>query len=347
MRTRASQEELNEIKNAMNTEKRARIFKRYQALYLFLSGKTCKEVASIVGITANTVCNLHKIYQKEGLEGIPDKPISGRPPRFTSEQRVALKQVIINKVPSEVGFAAEFNWTAGLIGKYIKREYGYDYSIRGITGMLERMGLSYTRPTYVLAQADKQKQEQFVKDFEQVKKLLNDEIQQILFVDESMIRDYQAIHQTWFEKGKQRIIKTFGKHQGVKLVGYLNYETGEVYCEEHESYDAEVFLGFLKNVLLRNPNGKTVMILDNARIHHAKLLQPFLEEHQEQLTLMFLPPYRPNLNLIEGLWKWLKEKVIYNVFYKTVPEIRENVEAFLAAISIEPESVIQRLCCKL
>ncbi|XEQ94319.1 hypothetical protein SCACP_32180 [Sporomusa carbonis] len=100
MRTRASQEELNEIKNAMNTEKRARIFKRYQALYLFLSGKTCKEIASIVGITANTVCNLHKIYQKEGLEGIPDKPISGRPPRLTSEQRVALKEVIINKVPS-------------------------------------------------------------------------------------------------------------------------------------------------------------------------------------------------------------------------------------------------------
>ncbi|WP_425058317.1 transposase [Sporomusa carbonis] len=62
---------------------------------------------------------------------------------------------------------------------------------------------------------------------------------------------------------------------------------------------------------------------------------------------MFLPAYSPNLNLIEGLWKWLKEKVIYNVFYKTVPEIRENVEAFLAAISIEPESVIQRLCCKL
>ena len=58
------------------------------------------------------------------------------------------------------------------------------------------MGLSYTRPTYVLAKADKQKQEQFVQDFEKVKKLLNDEIQRIIFVDESMIRDYQAIQQT-------------------------------------------------------------------------------------------------------------------------------------------------------
>ena len=103
-----------------------------------------------------------------------------------------------------------------------------------------------------------------------------------------MVRDYQAIHQTWFERGKQRGIKTFGKHQGVKLVGYLNYETGEVYCEEHESYDAVVFLDFLKNVRLNYPTGKTVMILDNARIHHAKLIQPFLEEHKEKLTLMFL-----------------------------------------------------------
>ena len=179
------------------------------------------------------------------------------------------------------------------------------------------------------------------------KKLLNDEIQRILFEDESMVRDYQAIHQTWFERGKQRVIKTFGKHQGVKLVGYLNYETGEVYCEEHESYDAVVFLDFLKNVLLNYPTGKTVMILDNARIHHAKLIQPFLEEHKEKLTLMFLPPYSPNLNLIEGLWKWMKERVIYNVFYKTVTEIRKNVEAFIATINDEPQAVIQRLCCKL
>jgi transposase len=185
------------------------------------------------------------------------------------------------------------------------------------------------------------------RNLKRLKKLLNDEIQQILFVDESMIRDYQAIHQTWFERGKQRIIKTFGKHRGVKLVGYLNYETGEIYCEEHESYDAGVFLGFLKNVLSRNKYGKTVIILDNARIHHAKLLEPLLKENEERLQLMYLPPYSPDLNLIEGLWKWLKEKVVYNVFYKTVPEIRKNVNTFLDTISADPDAVIQRLCCRL
>ena len=158
-----------------------------------------------------------------------------------------------------------------------------------------------------------------------IKKLLNNDIARILFEDESMIRDYQAIMKTWFLKGKQRIIPTFGKHKGVKLVGYLDYETGHVYVEEHKKYDAEIFLHFLENVLKQYPNGKTVMILDNARIHHAKLLQGFLEENRERLELVFLPPYSPNLNKIEELWGWMKDSVINNVFFHSCQEIREAV----------------------
>jgi len=174
MREKVSEEELTAIKNAMDKETVVRVFKRYQALYLFLylflSGKTCRAIAKMLGITSTTVCNIHKIYQNEGLAGIPDKLIPGRPSRLSSEERNVLKEVILNNVPADVGFATDFNWTAGLIAKYIKREYGYDYSIRGITGMLDRMRLSYTRPTYVLANADKEKQEKFTQDFEVIKK---------------------------------------------------------------------------------------------------------------------------------------------------------------------------------
>lgn len=52
--------------------------------------------------------------------------------------------------------------------------------------------------------------------------MLHEEIDHILFEDKSMIRDYQAIQKTWFLKGKQRIIPTYGKHQGVKLIATLN-----------------------------------------------------------------------------------------------------------------------------
>lgn len=78
-------------------------------------------------------------------------------------------------------------------------------------------------------------------------------------------------------------------------MGVLNYETGRVYVqEEEEYYTVDIFLNFLKNVLKEYPKGKIVLVLDNARIHHAKVIQPFLEEHQNRLKLVFLPPYVPN-----------------------------------------------------
>jgi putative transposase len=172
---------------------------------------------------------------------------------------------------------------------------------------------------------------------------LNGEIDHILFQDESMIRDYQAISKTWFPVGQQRIIPTYGKHHGAKLMGTLNYETGEVYVEESDKYDAVVFLGFLKKVVAKY-SGKIVMILDNARIHHAKLLQGFLDEHKGRLTLMFLPPYSPNLNMIEELWGWLKNSVINNAFFESLDEIKKAVRQFLVCVNLHPLTTVDRLC---
>ena len=133
------------------------------------------------------------------------------------------------------------------------------------------------------------------------------------------------------------------EHEGVKLVGFLNYETGEVYVEEHKKYDAEVFRRFLIPVLEHYPEGEIVMILDNAKIHHANLLKTLLDANP-RLHLEFLPPYSPNLNIIEELWGWLKNSVINNVFFHNREEIRNAVMQFLSYINSIPFTVIDRLC---
>ena len=176
---------------------------------------------------------------------------------------------------------------------------------------------------------------------------MEEKIDYLLLQDESMIRDYEAIQRTWFLKGRQGIIPTYGKHCGTKLIGCLDYASGEILCSEKEHYDATSFLEFLVFVLEYYPVGKIVMILDNARIHHAKLIQPFLEENKGRLELVFLPPYSPNLNLIEGLWKWLKETVINNVFFSSVQKINLAVQSFLTWINEQREIVIDRLCVKM
>lgn len=162
-----------------------------------------------------------------------------------------------------------------------------------------------------------------------------------------MIRDYQAIQKTWFVRGKQKKIPTYGKNAGVKLIGILNYETGLVYCEEHEKYDAAIFLKFLEATLIQYPAGKIVMILDNARIHHAKMVQPFLEKNKDRIELMFLPPYSPELNLMEGLWGWLKSSVINNVFFENICKVRSAVQKFITYINKVPTQTIDRLCVRM
>jgi transposase len=88
------------------------------------------------------------------------------------------------------------------------------------------------------------------------------------------------------------------------------------------------------------------MVLDNARIHRAKLIQPFLEAHKERLQLVFLPPYSPQLNLIEGLWKWLKDSVINNVFFSSTPQIKLAVRQFVSHQNQNKQGVIDRLCVR-
>jgi putative transposase len=88
------------------------------------------------------------------------------------------------------------------------------------------------------------------------------------------------------------------------------------------------------------------MVLDNARIHHAKLLDGFLSENP-RLSFMFLSPYSPKLNIIEGLWGWLKDSVINNVFFKNRQEICIAVRNFISWVNSVPLIVIDRLCVKL
>jgi len=312
-----TQEKIQELQvAAMRETKNRRLYERYQAIYLWLNGYKQKEIAHIIQRDVSTIREYRKAYEAGGISALEMGHSSGKPPKLSAEQRAILAEMLASKTPAEMGFPTTANWTLSLIVQWVEREWQISYSLRGMSFVLHHLGFSHTRPTYTLEKADVAKQKEFVEQtFPALKKLLNEEIDHILFQDESMIRDYQAIQKTWFLRGKQRIIPTYGKHQGVKLLGTLNYETGEIFCVEEEKYDAQVFLSFLEQVLMHYPTGKIIMILDNSRIHHAKRFQTFLLAHQDRLQFVFLPPYSPQLNLIEGLWKWLKEAVINNVFF--------------------------------
>jgi transposase len=165
-----TEEQKEELLNAMKSSKITREYRRLQAIYLYSSGNEVGEIARITQHVPSTISRLYTAYREKGLSSIPDAPRDGRPHRLSSEQEAAIKEVILYKKPADVGFAANFNWTAGIVAEYILREFKVRYSIKGTTIILKRLNLSFTRPTYTLAKADPQKQEQFREDFAKVKK---------------------------------------------------------------------------------------------------------------------------------------------------------------------------------
>ncbi|WP_438498240.1 IS630 family transposase [Paenibacillus sp. IHBB 3054] len=341
-------EEIEYLNTAMKEVSDKRLYERVMAVRLRLEGHTLEEIGNILGRARQTISLYWHAYQEQGLSGLQMDHSPGQPTKLTEEQRRQLAVMLEQHQPADVGFEARYTWTLPLVAEWIKREFGVTMSVRGISAMLKRMNFSFTKATYTLAKADEDAQAYFKKHiFAELKKQVEAEkIDHLLFEDESMIRSYQALQYNWFPRGRQRKVPTYGKHEGAKLFGAINYETGQVHHREEEKANTEAFIRFLQDLLTAYPNGKIALILDNSRIHHAIGLQPFLEEHP-RLQLVFLPPYSPNLNPVEGLWLWLKSDVVNNVFFEKFYKIKLHVSQFMKRINQQPMETIDRLLVRL
>lgn len=161
MKMKPKEVKIEEVKKRMKQEKDRRMFERYQTIYLHLKDMHVKQIMEITGRTEPTVRSYIKCYQCNGLAGLQMKFSPGAPQQLTKEQQAQFKQTIITSLPYEVGFTSKHNWTLHLAVEYIKREFSKDYTLAGMSKLMHRLGLSFTKPTYTLAAADEEKQKEF------------------------------------------------------------------------------------------------------------------------------------------------------------------------------------------
>jgi putative transposase len=148
------------------------MYRKFLAICLHMKGCTNLQIAELMNLNKNTVGIYINTYMSQGQEGLIPQKSPGRPPFLTREQEQELYETIREKTPDEVGFSGMMNWTAKIACAWVESEFGVRYAINGMLDLFHRLNLSYTRPTYVLAKADPGKQEQFRKDFGEVKKTL-------------------------------------------------------------------------------------------------------------------------------------------------------------------------------
>lgn len=133
--------------------------------------------------------------------------------------------------------------------------------------------------------------------------------------------------------------------KSVACFGAVNVRSGKFVSRNAPWFNAETFEVFLKQLIRHRARGKRmVLVLDNAKYHHARSLAPLLRRYRQVLTLLYLPPYSPQLNTIERLWKLARRLATHNRYFATL-------EALIQAVSTQfrrwrrPNTVLRRLCC--
>lgn len=140
-----------------------------------------------------------------------------------------------------------------------------------------------------------------------------------------------------------RFIKSWSGRKRFSVLGAINVVSKELIMMTEVTYvDSKTVCALLKELAIRYYDRHIVLVLDNARYQRCRLVLQTAE--RLQIQLLFLPPYSPNLNLIERLWKFVKKKVLYNQFYsdfqlfcsaiteclnKTHTEYRDELETLL------------------
>jgi transposase len=297
-----------------------RLARRANALVLLDAGWSCEKVASALFLDDDTVRKWHGLFLQDGFDGLLHFEAGGSACRLSPEQQEKLKAWVTGTLPG----------STRQIGAWIETEFGFAYEGRsGLIALLNRLGLVYHKPQAIPCRIDETKQRDFIADYEGLLNALPGD-EAVLFVD--------AVHPThaarpagcWAPAHEKLAIAQTSGRQRLNIHGAIDLETGQTRMIEGDTVDAISTIRLLQSIETHYPQLAFIHVyLDNARYHHARLVQDWLAKPGRRIKLHFIPPYCPHLNPIERLWGVMHKYVTHNKCYATCREFADATLCFL------------------
>jgi transposase len=227
------------------------------------------------------------------------------------------------------------------ICKYVKQTYKKSYSISGMTKWLKCHGFRYKKSHGVPAKANKEKQEAFIEYYNELKQKSGTH-EPIYFNDSTHPHHQTQLAYGWIFKGERKLIARTACQRHVNYMGALNLDGHKIVYDEVDKVNGSSINMFLKKLRQRHKNEiKIHIIWDNAGYHRSKEVKKMANELN--IELHYLPPYSPNLNPIERLWKIMHEHVSYNKYYSSFKSFREALSHFFRNIGKKKTLLRSRL----
>ena len=298
------------LRQAHRSESQQRFADRIKAILLLDADWAVASIAEALLIDPDTVRRYQKLYESGGIESLCSFAYAGRSCHLSSAECEELTQELRSKI---------YLCTAE-IAYFIKTRFKVRYSSSGVTALLHRLGFSYKKPSLVPGKANTAEQQLFLKQLMNLKRRKNPSDK--LFYGDGMHPQHNSLPSYgWLPRGEEVALKSNTGRQRINISGVLDADTHEVIIQEHQRLNAETTIEFFKLIERRNPKSRNIyIVLDNAGYYKGEKIREFLKT--SRIKILFLPPYAPNLNLIERLWKFFKKQVLYNRYYPTFREFR-------------------------
>lgn len=321
-----SKEEQEELKAKHKLERDRRVCDRIKAILLSNDGWSDEEIAKVLLLSKSGIRT--QVAEYKNSQKL--KPGGGG-----SAEKLTLKQ---SKELENHLEKYTYLYVKDML-LYVHSKWKVRYTTSGMTDWLERHGFSYKKPSLVPGKADREKQAQWIEDYQNLKDHLTED-ETICFMD--------GVHPThnvqpgygWIKKGMRKEVPSNSGRLRLNLTGIIDIKTHRVFVRQEPTLNAEQVIDFFKQIETVYPTKKQVHIFcDNASYYKNRRVSEHLKGSKVQLH--FLPPYSPNLNPIERLWKWMKERVIYNTYYEDFCSFKSAIFGFFRTISgLDPGSAL-------
>ena len=298
----------------------SRLTRRANALLLLDDGLSCKQVAEVLYFDDDTIRRWYELFIVGGVDGLTHFDVGGSACQLSDEQLLQLKAWVIKTLPR----------TTREIGAYISSEFGVYYESRsGLIHLLHRLGLAYCKPKIIPRKLDPKKQEAFIALYQRIlNSLPTNEV--VLFSD--AVHPTHSVRPTgcWGSSEESLAIEQTSGRQRMNIQGAIDLETGQTQILDVETVDAQSTLKLLTSIEEMYPTMARIHVfLDNARYHHAKVVQGWMKAPGRRIVLHFIPAYCPHLNPIERLWRVMHENITHNRCYEKFAEFSEKTLSFL------------------
>jgi transposase len=197
--------------------------------------------------------------------------------------------------------------------------------------LLRRLGFVHKKASQTPGKADGKKQEAFIKAFNEFMENKSEDTP-VLFMDACHPQHNSMPSYGWIYKGERVEIPSNTGRERLNLNGAVNAETHEVTVIDSPKINADSTIELFKRIEMNYAEAPFIYIFsDNAKYYHCAKVRDFLS--RSRIILYNLPPYSPNLNIIERVWKFFHKVVLNNQYYETFQEFRNACLIFFDSIA--------------